>query len=86
MRADTRLYPSLGRYFRTSAELADAACMKRNRLYHILRGDKEFTEQEKKAIANSVIGKMIAGEIDDTELDQMVEAREDFDKVFKTKE
>lgn len=86
MRASSGVYPSLGRYFATTTELADAACMRRNRLYHILKGDTDFTDQEKKAIANAVIGKMTAGEIDDTELKDMVEARKDFDKVFRIKE
>ena len=86
MRAELRLYPRLGRYFRTADELASAGCMKRNRLYQIAKGEKQFTDQEKRAIANSIIGKMVAGEIEATELEEMVKAPHSFDEVFKTKE
>ena len=86
MRAELKVYPRLGRYFRNCEELASAGCMKRNRLYKVLKGEKQFTDQEKRAIANSIIGKMVAGEIEATELQEMVKARESFDEVFKTKE
>ena len=52
------IYPSLGRYFRTQTELADAACMSRT----------------------------VPEEIDSSDLNDIVEARQDFDKIFKTKE
>lgn len=86
MRAEIRVYPQLGQYFRTLDELAFAGCMKRNRLYQVLKGDKEFTEEEKRAIANSIIGKMIAGEIDKDKLQDVLKARYYFDEVFRIKE
>jgi hypothetical protein len=86
VRAELKVYPRLGRYFKNADELASAGCMKRNRLYQICKGEKEFTEEEKRAIANSIIGKMIAGEIDKEELQEVVKARYSFDEVFKTKE
>lgn len=86
MRAEIRVYPQLGQYFKTLDELASAGCMKRNRLYKVLKGDKEFTEEEKRAIANSIIGKMIAGEIDKDKLQDIVKARYYFDEVFRIKE
>ena len=50
MRASSGMYPSLGRYFKTSQEMADAGCMSRVRLRDCLDGKKEFTKQEKSAI------------------------------------
>lgn len=82
MRADTGVYPSLGRYFKTKAELADAACIKRNHLHLCLKGERQFTKQQQTAIANAIIVKIITGEIDE-DLTEIVEARTDFDKVFK---
>lgn len=82
----TGIYPSLGRYFRTQTELADAACMSRTVLWRCLTGRQPFTVQQKQAIANSIIGKMVAEEIDSSDLNDIVEARQDFDKIFKTKE
>lgn len=86
MRAELKVYPRLGRYFRNCEELASAGCMKRNRLYKVLKGDKEFTADEKRAIANSIIGKMIAGEIDKEDLSEVMKARSNFDEVFRIKE
>lgn len=54
MRADMGLYPSLGRYFSNMQELADAGCMSRTRLTDCLHGRKQFTDQEKVAIANYI--------------------------------
>ena len=68
------LYPQLGRYFRTTEELASAGCMSVRRLYDVLHGRKNFTEDEKRAIWNAILVK-----------ENKIEARGDFDKKFKRK-
>ena len=68
------LYPQLGRYFRTTEELASAGCMSVRRLYDVLHGKKQFTEDEKRAIWNAILVK-----------ENKIEARGDFDKKFKRK-
>ena len=54
MNAAGGLYPSLGRHFRSLTELAKAGCMSRNRARDCLDGKKNFTEEEKKAIAANI--------------------------------
>ena len=66
------MYPSLGRHFANMQELADAGCMSVRRAQDCLRGNKQFTVQEKRAIARAV---MLKG----TEVI-------DLDKTFKIKE
>ena len=68
------LYPQLGRYFRTTEELASAVCMSVRRLYDVLHGKKQFTEDEKRAIWNAILVK-----------ENKIEARGDFDEKFKRK-
>lgn len=68
------LYPQLGRYFRTTEELASAGCMSVRRLYDVLHGRKNFTEDEKRAIWNAILVK-----------ENKIEARGDFDERFKRK-
>lgn len=68
------LYPQLGRYFRTTEELASAGCMSVRRLYDVLHGKKQFTEDEKRAIWNAILVK-----------ENKIEARGDFDERFKRK-
>ena len=68
------LYPQLGRYFRTTEELASAGCMSVRRLYDVLHGKKQFTEDEKRAIWNAILVK-----------ENKIEARGDFDENFKRK-
>ena len=68
------LYPQLGRYFRTTEELASAGCMSVRRLYDVLHGKKQFTEDEKRAIWNAILVK-----------GNKIEARGDFDEKFKRK-
>ena len=68
------LYPQLGRYFRTTEELASAGCMSVRRLYDVLHGRKNFTEDEKRAIWNAILVK-----------ENKIEARGDFDEQFKRK-
>ena len=82
MRVDGGLYPALGRFFRTTQELADAGCMSRKRAFDCLRGDKDFTRQEKQAIANAIIAKAASHEIEES-VEGFLEARQDFDKYFK---
>ena len=54
MRGSCGLYPSLGRYFDSKQELADAGCMSRQRLDDCLHGKRQFTKQEKVAIYNNI--------------------------------
>ena len=68
------LYPQLGRYFRTTEELASAGCMSVRRLYDVLHGKKQFTEDEKRAIWNAILVK-----------ENKIETRGDFDEKFKRK-
>ena len=68
------LYPQLGRYFKTTEELASAGCMSVRRLYDVLHGRKQFTEDEKRAIWNAILVK-----------ENKIEARGDFDERFKRK-
>lgn len=50
MRGSCGLYPSLGRYFDSKQELADAGCMSRQRLDDCLHGKKQFKVAEMVAI------------------------------------
>lgn len=59
MNAAGGLYPSLGRYFRSMTDLAEAGCMSRQRARDCLDGKKEFTEAEMKAIAANIALKLI---------------------------
>ena len=68
------LYPQLGRYFSTLDELASAGCMSVRRLYDVLHGKKQFTEDEKRAIWNAILVK-----------EHKLEVRGDFDERFKRK-
>ena len=62
MNAAGGLYPSLGRYFRSMTELANAGCMSRQRARDCLDGKKEFTDAEKKAIAANIALKIAEGQ------------------------
>lgn len=68
------LYPQLGKYFKTTEELANAGCMGRTRLWECLTGKKEFTDQEKRAIWNAILVK-----------ENKLEVSGDFDEQFKRK-
>ena len=68
------LYPQLGKSFKTTEELAAAGCMGRTRLWECLRGKKEFTDQEKRAIWNAILVKQ-----------NKLEVSGDFDAQFKRK-
>lgn len=89
MSASSGRYPSLGRYFRTLKELADAGCMSRQRARDCLDGVKEFTEQEKMALARAcLINRMTRnmngfGLKEMNDLDRAMEGGEGFDEVFK---
>ena len=89
MRAISPVYPSLGRYFKTVTELANAGCMSRTRAWECLSGRKEFTAQEKTAIANAIIAKINTNELKvsskNREMERARNARKDFDKVFRVK-
>lgn len=77
MKGKCGLYPSLGRYFSTKKELADAGCMSRQRLDDCLNGKKQFTEQEKVAIYNNIRLRQVWGVKYEPSL---------FDETFKIKE
>lgn len=81
------LYPSLGRYFKNLTELAHAGCMSRTRLYQILKGEKDFTRAEKKAIAANIQAKILdQPSVDYKELSQAHEAwKGKFDETYKAK-
>lgn len=81
------LYPSLGRYFKNLTELAHAGCMSRTRLYQILKGEKEFTRAEKKAIAANIQAKLLdQPSFDYEELNRAHEAwKGKFDETYKAK-
>ena len=68
------LYPQLVRHFKNLEELASAGCMSVRRLYDVLHGKKQFTEDEKRAIWNAILVK-----------ENKIEARGDFDEKFKRK-
>lgn len=64
------LYPALRRFFRSNQELADAACMGRTRLWKIQRGEAEFTDQEKAAIARAIKLKELKVNVEAGDLDK----------------
>lgn len=82
------LYPSLGRYFRSLTDLAEAGCMSRQRARDCLDGKKEFTDAEKKAIAANIALKLMdSGDFMYQELTDAHSAwKGDFDAVYKKKE
>lgn len=81
------LYPSLGRYFKNLTELAHAGCMSRTRLYQILKGEKDFTRAEKKAIAANIQAKLLdQPSFDYEELNRAHEAwKGKFDETYRAK-
>ena len=86
MRASCGIYPALGRYFKTLDELSRAGCMCRQRMTDCLAGRKEFTDNEKMAICNAIIAKMVAKEIDNFDILDILSARSGrFDEKFKTR-
>ena len=64
------LYPALRRFFRSNQELADAACMGRTRLWKIQRGEAEFTDQGKAAIARAIKLKELKVNVEAADLDK----------------
>lgn len=64
------LYPALRRFFRSNQELADAGCMGRKRLWKIQRGEAEFTDQEKAAIARAIKLKELKVNVEAADLDK----------------
>lgn len=64
------VWPALRRFFRSSQELADAACMGRTRLWMIQKGKAEFTDQEKAAIARAIKLKELKVNVEAADLDK----------------
>lgn len=87
MTASGGLYPSLGRYFKTSTELAHAGCMSRTRLRDCLDGKKTFTRAEKKAISANIAMKLLNSKCYDySDLENANRAyKGEFDEVYKVK-
>ena len=81
------LYPSLGRYFENTTELAHAGCMSRQRLYDCIHGFKDFTRAEKKAISANIIAKIL--DRPSFDYDELIQAHEawkgKFDEIYKAK-
>lgn len=89
MTASGGLYPSLGRYFENSTELAHAGCMSRTRLRDCLDGKKDFTRAEKKAIsANIAMRVMNQPSVNYKELEDANKAWKEgkFDEIYKRKD
>lgn len=87
MTAAGGLYPSLGRHFRTLADLAKAGCMSRQRARDCLDGIKQFTEAEEKAIAANIAATLLAkGHYDIREMADALQAWHGrFDDIYKRK-
>lgn len=88
MTARGGLYPSLGRYFENSTELAHAGCMSRTRLRDCLDGVKQFTRAEKKAIAAHIfIKEMEKSPINEREVSNAHAAYcGKFDEIYRRKD
>ena len=86
MRADSGVYPRLGKYFSTTDEFAKAACMTRPTLLAVFQGRREFTRSEKTAICGRLLTKLMRDEIDDPELKpQELLNPDSFDELFREK-
>ncbi len=87
MKRASPIYPSLGRYYSTIQDIADAACISRTQAWRCLTGKRKFTEKQKRAIANDIVVRFYTGEIEGTgranEIDELLEARRHFDEIFK---
>ena len=85
--ADT-LYPSLGRHFKSQAELAHAANKSRDYMWRCLTGKREFTRADKKAIsANIALKLMNSKSYDYQELEDANRAwKGEFDEVYRRKD
>lgn len=86
MTASGGLYPSLGRYFENSTELAHAGCMSRTRLRDCLDGKKTFTRAEKKAISANIAMKLLNSKsYDYSDLENANRAyKGEFDEVYRS--
>lgn len=86
MTASGGLYPSLGRYFENSTELAHAGCMSRTRLRDCLDGRKTFTRAEKKAISANIAMKLLNSKsYDYSDLENANRAyKGEFDEVYRS--
>ena len=89
MRADGGLYPSLGRFFGSLVELADAGCMSKQRARDCLDGKKAFTNAEKKAISANIVAKLLEKKDEGFEYSDFWNAQEawqgKFDEIYKRK-
>lgn len=86
MKSQCGVYPALGRFFDSVEDLAHAGCMSPKRCFECIAGREAFTDDEKKAITNEIIARMIAREIPREKkiLKLLFKARYDFDEVFRS--
>lgn len=86
MRGSAGIYPSLGKYFSTVRELAEAGCMSSRRATDCLSGKKPFKDCEKKAIVRTAILKIFNNELKNvgySDLEKLQNALTNFDKEFR---
>lgn len=67
MKPQSTIYPALGRFFDSTTDLANACCMSRSKLWSILKGERDFTPQEKKAIVADIMARMFMSRIEETD-------------------
>lgn len=84
MKADCGQYPRLGQFFDSTAQIAAAACMTRPTLYQVIQGTRQFTDNEKAAIKNAVLAKVLQGTAANITVNDLLTG--EFDELFKIKE
>ena len=85
MRAFGGLYPSLGRFFGSLTELAEAGCMSRERARNCLDGKKNFTLAEQKAISANIVTRLL-NKGNSLDLENAKRAwKGEFDEIYKRK-
>lgn len=84
MRAALGNYWRLGQFFDSTAQIAAAACMTRPTLYQVIQGTRQFTDNEKAAIKNAVLVKVLQGTAENITVNDLLTG--EFDELFKIKE
>ncbi len=84
MKAALGNYERLGQFFKSKAELAAAGCMTRPTLAQALSGPRGFTNNEKQAIKNALVVKVIQGTAKQITVEELLSG--DFDELFRIKE
>lgn len=87
MSPEKTIYPALDRFFDRMTDGANACCMGREKFRRVLKGDEEFTPQQKKAIVADIMARMFVGEIQqDEDINMMtlyLAYNGQFDQLFK---